>query len=1088
MNKVTYLIIIPAILASASYKGQAYWRDMQTINANRPQINKPELSSLSDFKITDDHVDLSTGTVRPSLALVDISTKTLSETVNLSYDKGKGIRVNDISSDVGLGWELQAGGYITRKVNGFADESKLMQDAKVGVWANVYTVVPNKQKSANGWLDFANWNSRAYNTPYNGSVVIPGQPYNNQSLGGAVQALAQNIKNNVPVGSFRSLWAQPVSSGTIFTGPGSMIADLGAMFGVGWDLLNVDGEPDEFYFRVGKYSGKFVFDGNRTPTVIPYIPGLKIQSPFNSTENKWIITTPEGIKYTLPNTPEYTETLYSETETTPEYDNSGGINTPDRNEGIDANEYTSKWYLSKVEGISGDYIEYTYENSSDLIYNEKSFIKQVFRAGRHMIQTPPSYFLSSGDHGFYERELPRNTDFRLRAPKRLSAIKTSDNNRIIFTYNGLERQDVDQSQNGANKRKSLSSIEKYDFNNKRISKMELEQDYFTGGCADYKCKRLKLNNLKLIGSDNNQIASTGFEYNMIENLPSRNAFQQDFWGYYNSNSANTLVPEVKYPSAGYDYPGADRRPSENKTKAGILTKIIYPTKGSVEYDYELNNFNTGADVRITNNKTGGLRIKNIIKKENDSASPIITTYQYELSNGQTSGEIHPFLLQMTKEYNNNAAGRLIERQVIEINENTGARAQYMVIYSNPKYLYTEDLIRYSKVIVNSNGKGKKEYSLSSFSTHPDGEKIGRTWRASSSSGGYTVDSQYFTDYFAKYSNAPATTINNPDKSYLRGLTLNIKETDNNGVLIKETTNNYQINPSGYIPTTVYGLGVTSSDLFLAENSNVQEVNYELTNFTSDYVFQGTTIVKDYLGSNNIVSSTENNTFNSLCLLDNKNILLSDNNLLETSYKYANDKQIQKLITANIINLPLETERKKNGKIISKGEIKFDNPANLFPSSAASYDLQSNSMLTEITYDKYDSKGNLLQYTTQNGVSISIIWGYNQTQPIAKIEGAMYNQVEGFISGIVSASDADAAQGTQASENALIAALDAFRNLPNLVTTQITTYTYNPQIGVTSITPTSGVRENYIYDSANRLEKVVDVNGKVLKEYKYNYKN
>jgi hypothetical protein len=33
-----------------------------------------------------------------------------------------------------------------------------------------------------------------------------------------------------------------------------------------------------------------------------------------------------------------------------------------------------------------------------------------------------------------------------------------------------------------------------------------------------------------------------------------------------------------------------------------------------------------------------------------------------------------------------------------------------------------------------------------------------------------------------------------------------------------------------------------------------------------------------------------------------------------------------------------------------------------------------------------------------------------------------------------------------------------------------------------------LREVYIYDPANRLEKIVDVNGKVLKEFKYNYKN
>ncbi|HAO26592.1 MAG TPA: hypothetical protein DCQ68_00740 [Chryseobacterium indologenes] len=54
--------------------------------------------------------------------------------------------------------------------------------------------------------------------------------------------------------------------------------------------------------------------------------------------------------------------------------------------------------------------------------------------------------------------------------------------------------------------------------------------------------------------------------------------------------------------------------------------------------------------------------------------------------------------------------------------------------------------------------------------------------------------------------------------------------------------------------------------------------------------------------------------------------------------------------------------------------------------------------------------------------------------------------------------------------------------------QVTTYTYDPLIGVRSITSPSGIRENYLYDSAGRLEKIIDADGRVVKEMKYNYKN
>ncbi|NIF03889.1 RHS repeat protein [Chryseobacterium sp. Tr-659] len=1069
-------------------KAQTYWLDMQTINANRPKVSKPEASGLTDFKISDQQVDLSTGTINPSLAITDISTKSLSENVTLIYDKGKGIRVNDIASDAGLGWEVQAGGYITRKVNGFPDDISIYTNAAVGVAGTISTPMPNKQKSINGWLDYANWNPKIFATPYNGTFIMAETPYNNQSLGGAIQGLAMNIKNDINVDKFRSLLAQPVAGPAPNISNGYLIADLAAMLGVGWQILNVDGEPDEFYFKIGKYSGKFVFDGNRNPVTIPYIPGLKIKSPFGSTDNKWIITTPEGVVYTLPNTPEYTEKLYSETETTPEHDDSWGVHTPDRNEGIDANEYTSKWYVSKMEGVSGDYIDYKYETLPDLIYSEKSFIKQKFFPGWGFTINPPNYFIYSGDPGFTERELPRNTDFKLKSPKRISAITTSDQNKITLIYNGLERQDINQSQNGNNKRKSLSSVEKYDFNNTRISKMEFLQSYFTGSCNDYTCKRLKLNTLKLIGRSNDQIASTDFEYNMSEALPSRNAFQQDFWGYFNDNTAMTLVPEVISTSYGYNYSGANRRPSENRTKAGILTKIIYPTKGSISYEYELNDFNTGGASYITNNKTGGLRIKNIIKKENSQSLPITTAYKYLLPNGQTSGEIHPELLQVAASFNNNGAGRLTEIQKITVNENNGNRSRYMVIYSSPKYMYTDDLIRYSRVVAETDGKGKKEYTLSAFSTNPDDNKVGKSWKnAGVSNGGFILDPLYFSPYFSKYDTWPAPTIHHPDKSYMRGLILNIKEKDNNGILLKEIDNHYQINPSGFTPVNVYSLGVSSSDIFLAENSEVSKISYEVSKFTGDYVFMNDSTVKDYQNtSNTIISSLENNSFNSLCFLSDKNVKYSDNNLMEVKYKYPTDKQINKLILANIISEPVETEVKKNGTTISKHEIIYDNSSHIYPSSILVTDLIGNTT-TEITYDQYDAKGNLAQYTDKNGLTTSIIWGYKKSQPIAKIEGAKLADIQqSLIDLIVNASNTDALAVVNNDETSFLSDLNTFRN--SLSNYQITTYTYDPLIGIRSITSPSGIRDSYIYDSTGRLEKIVDVNGQIVKEMKYNYKN
>ena len=225
------------------------------------------------------------------------------------------------------------------------------------------------------------------------------------------------------------------------------------------------------------------------------------------------------------------------------------------------------------------------------------------------------------------------------------------------------------------------------------------------------------------------------------------------------------------------------------------------------------------------------------------------------------------------------------------------------------------------------------------------------------------------------------------------------------------------------------------------------------------------------------------------------------------YRYAHDLNTY-LKTKNIISIPLETVAKRNNLIISKTSTNYpgseadaklriinntDNKDYPLPFNLSSEGLQpGDGMRKEIEYDFYDDKGNLIQYTLKpdvngNGIPVTIIWGYNQTQPIAKIEGAKYDDIKAnsLITAIISAADADASDPEQ--EPALITAFDNLRKGTGFEKYQITTYTYDPLIGVTSITPPSGIREVYIYDSANRLKEIKDLNGNILKEFKYNYK-
>lgn len=64
------------------------------------------------------------------------------------------------------------------------------------------------------------------------------------------------------------------------------------------------------------------------------------------------------------------------------------------------------------------------------------------------------------------------------------------------------------------------------------------------------------------------------------------------------------------------------------------------------------------------------------------------------------------------------------------------------------------------------------------------------------------------------------------------------------------------------------------------------------------------------------------------------------------------------------------------------------------------------------------------------------------------------------------------------------AIDEVRVYP--VDALMTTYTYDPLVGITSETDPSGRTILYEYDSFGRLIRIKDENGKIMQEYKYNY--
>lgn len=148
---------------------------------------------------------------------------------------------------------------------------------------------------------------------------------------------------------------------------------------------------------------------------------------------------------------------------------------------------------------------------------------------------------------------------------------------------------------------------------------------------------------------------------------------------------------------------------------------------------------------------------------------------------------------------------------------------------------------------------------------------------------------------------------------------------------------------------------------------------------------------------------------------------------------------------------------------------------------------TNPLEDRIKFKNYDDEGNLLEVSRENGMNICYIYGYDSTLPVAKIENATYKQLAPYLNGIHNASDADTSSclnSESCNENNLRTAQTSLRNgLPNAM---VTTYTYDPLIGVTSMTDPKGYTVYYEYDELNRLVRVKDKDGKILSENKYHY--
>jgi YD repeat-containing protein len=372
------------------------------------------------------------------------------------------------------------------------------------------------------------------------------------------------------------------------------------------DLQQGMGQPDVYHYNFNGYSGKFYINPETKQIVMM---DKKDMIYFEKNGAGWKATTLDGTVY-----------FFDDIETT-----HGAKVT-------DISGVTTK--LSRIELLNGKSITFTYV--------DEQTVREIYRENLVFDD------LSTGK-GAYIR------DYASGNKKTLVSITTSD---ALINFNLEDRDDIVYTNY---KTKRLKSIDvKSIATNQKVRTFEFSYSYFpynltgaprdntgaiepfTASHLDEYGKRLKLDALKEVGYDDyeqpvrSKPAYT-FEYNTNTTMPLKNSWAVDFWGYYNAQENDGLIPDLRYFDYVHDtryldaspivlpYEGANRYSNNAVVDANMLKKIYYPTGGYTEFEYEPNTFTNQFVPDISQAELAHKSIH--VSDNNDGGNTLHTTFQ-----------------------------------------------------------------------------------------------------------------------------------------------------------------------------------------------------------------------------------------------------------------------------------------------------------------------------------------------------------------------------------------------------------------------------------------------------------------------------
>ena len=559
-------------------------------------------SSLSSFA----QVNVQTGSAVFSLPMFNWqdNKSRLNSVVALSYSSGSGLKVNDVASNVGQGWNLVAGGVITRMQVGEPDD----QQAFPGVKSN--NGVENDQditKYPAGWL------------------YAPISPANG----------CPNALTKYPIyGGQNVLYSQH-------------------------NVLAEDRQLDYFSFQFNGKAGLFVVDtagggtgrslGDNKMKITFQTDLTLISQGIRTTITSFTIQDADGLIYKFTQHGQATvlhEDYCDEHITAPMtqpsfssgnvYHQAGFVNATLVN-----TQVINSWYLTEIDDpltlrkIQFAYVSRSINNTAgaDIIYNQ------------------------TGNYTIISHKTSISTS------QEISSIAYPDGHLVKFTYAPTARVDL----NGDT---ALSTVDiSYTppgGTARTLSEYQLNTTYFIRNrygnptsLYQMRVARLCLRSVKKIGVDLKEDSPPySFDYytgsgNADDFVPPPFFYAKDIWGFYNGfnsvaydNTPIALDVDVSMLNnnqlEGLCFlnqnvtGGPVLNPKQGYAKNGLLKQVVYPTGGTLSYQYTQNtgvlNGNTtnvgGVHVTSTSSTDGGY--------SNGCSNPVVTNYNYVLSDESSS--------------------------------------------------------------------------------------------------------------------------------------------------------------------------------------------------------------------------------------------------------------------------------------------------------------------------------------------------------------------------------------------------------------------------------------------------------------------